>query len=172
MNDTMTHTSPSDSSERKFSLVGEAATTGLGARVAALLRPGLQIHLIGTLGSGKTTLVRGLLRAAGHAGRVKSPTYPLVEIYNLSRLYFYHFDFYRVTDPSEIDARGLREYFGGDGVCVVEWPEHAEGRLPVPDLSVRFEFDGESGRTVTLTAGTGVGEACMSQLTQTAVSHD
>jgi len=165
----MTDTLPS---EWRISLAGEEATAAFGARLAYILRPGLQIHLIGTLGSGKTTLVRGLLRAAGYTGRVKSPTYPLVEIYNLSRLYFYHFDFYRVTNPNEIDDRGLRDYFGGDAVCVVEWAAHADGRLPVPDLSVRFEFDGDSGRTVTLTAVTGVGEACMSQLTQTAVSQD
>lgn len=160
---------PTKSSELSFVLTGADATLEFGRRFAAsALRPGLQVHLLGDLGAGKTTLVRGILRGAGYTGRVKSPTYPLVEIYNLSRLNFYHFDFYRVTDPSEIDARGLREYFTGDAACFVEWPERASGRLPAPDLEVRFAFDGDAARTIAIRAVTGVGETCLNEWGRTA----
>jgi tRNA threonylcarbamoyladenosine biosynthesis protein TsaE len=157
--------------EIEFVLAGEEETVELGRRLAGVLRRGLQVHLFGDLGSGKTTLVRGVLRGAGYTGRVKSPTYPLVEIYNLSRLNFYHFDLYRVTDPGEIDARGLREYFASDAACFVEWPERASGRLPGPDLEVRIAFDGDTARIVRLRAVTGVGETCLNELVRLSSSR-
>src|SRR5476651_2294590 len=92
-------------------LPGEAATLALGAALAAQARPGRVLHLSGELGAGKTTLVRGLLRALGHAGRVKSPTYALVELYAISGLSLYHFDFYRFSDPNEWLSSGFREAF-------------------------------------------------------------
>ena len=90
----------------------------------------MSVHLRGDLGSGKTTLARGLLRGLGYAGRVKSPTYTLVELYIDSRLNLYHFDFYRFHDPSEWHDAGFREYFNERSICLVEWPEKAAGLLP------------------------------------------
>jgi tRNA threonylcarbamoyladenosine biosynthesis protein TsaE len=97
-----------------------------------LLAPGVVVWLDGDLGAGKTTLVRALLRACGHTGPVKSPTYTLVEIYVISRIYWYHFDFYRFNFPEEFLDAGLGEYFRDDAVCLVEWPEKAVGYLPQP----------------------------------------
>src|SRR3954462_2147817 len=114
-------------------LSNESATLDLGARLAQALPSHLIVYLHGELGAGKTTLARGVLRGLGYAGRVKSPTFTLVEVYEFSRLYFYHFDFYRFTDPDELDHAGFREYFNPQSVCLVEWPEKAAG-LPAPDL--------------------------------------
>ena len=121
------------------------------------------LHLRGDLGAGKTTLVRGLLRALGHAGRVKSPTYTLVEPYELSSLHFYHFDFYRLRDASEWLSSGFRDYFNADSVCVVEWPERAGAALPPPDLLIRLEHAGDA-RRAHLQAFTPAGEAWLASL--------
>jgi tRNA threonylcarbamoyladenosine biosynthesis protein TsaE len=143
--------------ESSLELADEAATLRLGAALAAGIAPGRVLHLSGELGSGKTTVVRGLLRDLGHAGRVKSPTYPLVELYVVSRLNLYHFDFYRFKDRSEWLDSGFREYFNAQTACIVEWPERAGGLLPAPDLAVRLEIAG-SGRRAWLSAGTPGGE--------------
>ncbi len=145
-------------------LPDEAATLELGAALAGVLRAGLTIYLSGELGAGKTTLVRGLLRALGHRGRVKSPTFALVELYSLSRLDLYHFDFYRFEDPREWIDAGLREAFGTAAVCIVEWPEKAAGQLPPPDLRIRLEH-AQTGREVRLEAHTDEGRRCLTQLT-------
>ena len=100
------------------------------------------IYLSGELGSGKTTLVRGLLRALGYEGRVKSPTYTLVELYSVSRLNLYHFDFYRFKNRAEWLSSGFRDYFNPESVCVVEWPERAGDLLPPADLGIRLEISG------------------------------
>lgn len=134
----------------------EDATLALGAALAAGAGPGRVLYLRGDLGVGKTTLVRGLLRALGHAGRVKSPTYPLVEPYVISGLHLYHFDFYRFKDDSEWVDSGFRDYFNPDSLCVVEWPERAGAQLAPPDLSVALELDG-AGRRATLQAHTANG---------------
>ena len=123
-----------------------AATEALGAALASGARAGRVIHLRGDLGAGKTTLVRGLLRALGHAGRVKSPTYTLVEPYELSSLHFYHFDFYRLKNQEEWEQTGFREYFNGETLCAVEWPERAHGLLAPPDLDIELRFEGEHRR--------------------------
>lgn len=125
-------------------LPDEAATLALGAALAAGVRPGLVLYLSGELGAGKTTLVRGLLRALGYPGRVKSPTYTLVEPYAVSRLHLYHFDFYRFKDETEWVSSGFREYFNPDTLCVVEWPEKAAGLLAPADLVVTLQISGES----------------------------
>ena len=122
----------------------EAATEALGAALAGGIAPGRVLHLSGELGAGKTTLVRGLLRRLGYGGRVKSPTYTLVEPYNISRLHLYHFDFYRFKDRSEWLSSGFREYFDGTAACIVEWPERAAGLLAPPDLCVTLTFAGGS----------------------------
>jgi tRNA threonylcarbamoyladenosine biosynthesis protein TsaE len=141
----------------------EAATLELGARLAVVLRDGLKIYLSGELGAGKTTLVRGLLRALGYRGRVKSPTFTLVELYHLSRLDLYHFDFYRFKDPREWTDAGLREAFGTGAVCIVEWPEKAAGQLPPPDLRVCLEH-AQTGREVRLAPDSDEGRQCLEQL--------
>lgn len=127
-------------------LPDRAATEALGAALAQGARPGRVLHLRGDLGAGKTTLVRGLLRGLGHAGRVKSPTYTLVEPYELSSLHFYHFDFYRLKNQEEWEQAGFREYFNAQALCAVEWPERAHGLLAPPDLDIELRFEGEHRR--------------------------
>jgi len=135
----------------------------LGAELASGLKPGMVIYLSGELGAGKTTLARGLLHSLGYAGRVKSPTFTLVEVYKVSRLYLYHFDFYRFKDSRELDEAGFREYFNSASVCLVEWPEKAADGLPVADLKIVLQVAG-SGRSAEMFAGTEVGEFCLTRL--------
>jgi len=141
-------------------LADEAATLALGARLAAAIEPGLSIHLRGDLGAGKTTLARGLIRALGHAGKVKSPTYTLVELYAFSRLNLYHFDFFRFKDPREWRDAGLDECFNATSVCLVEWPEKAADLLPPPDLRIELT-PAASGRDVILQAHSERGARCL-----------
>ena len=133
----------------------------LGAELAKALAPGLVIYLNGDLGAGKTTLARALLRALGYQGKVKSPTYTLVEIYVVSSLYLYHFDFYRFNDPNEWHEAGFREYFNEASICLVEWPEKAGGLLPPADIEIGLLLAG-SGRQAEITAGTEKGRQCLS----------
>ena len=145
-----------------------AATEAAGARLARTLGAGMIVTLAGDLGAGKTTLVRGCLRVLGWMGPVKSPTYPLVELYPLSSLYFYHFDFYRFADPSEWETAGLAEYFGPHAVCLVEWPERVAGRLPLPDLALTLTYPADPtlpGRELALAAQTEGGERCLTAMT-------
>ena len=153
-----------DSVRGPWRLPDQAATEALGAALAGVLTPGLSIWLDGDLGAGKTTLVRALVRQLGHRGPVKSPTYTLVELYEISSLYLYHFDFYRFNDPSEFHDSGFDEYFRGAGVCLVEWPDKAAGCLPSPDLRVALAVVPEGGREARLLAGTERGRACLNQL--------
>ena len=140
----------------------EAATLALGAALADCLTPGLVVYLTGELGSGKTTLARGILRGLGYTGRVKSPTFTLVELYKLSRLYLYHFDFYRFDDAKEFEESGLREYFAANAVCLVEWPEKTPG-LPAADMHIRLQV-AEPGRNVEIYANTEAGGLCLERL--------
>ncbi|HEY9532526.1 MAG TPA: tRNA (adenosine(37)-N6)-threonylcarbamoyltransferase complex ATPase subunit type 1 TsaE [Burkholderiales bacterium] len=140
-----------------------AATEALGAALAPGVAPGRVLHLRGDLGTGKTTLVRGLLRALGYAGRVKSPTYTLVEPYSLSSLHFYHFDFYRLKNQSEWLSSGFRDYFNPQAFCVVEWPEKAGELLGPPDVDVLLQFSGE-GRAAKLEARNEAGRSWLSSL--------
>jgi tRNA threonylcarbamoyladenosine biosynthesis protein TsaE len=136
-------------------LPDEAATLALGAALAAQVgaMPAVNaiVNLEGDLGAGKTTLVRGWLRALGDAGPVKSPTYTLVELHAVSGLDLYHFDFYRFNQPEEYLDAGLDEYFAGAGIRLVEWPDKAAPYLPAPDLSVRLTLGGE-GRCASIEA--------------------
>lgn len=150
-----------DSAE--FRLVDEAATLDLGKRIANGLVAGMLVALHGPLGAGKTTLARGVLRGLGYEGRVKSPTYALVELYELSRLNLYHFDLYRFTQPEELIESGLQEAFNGSNVCIVEWAERAGSLLPVADLEVTLEM-AHVGRTAILKARTENGTRCLRKL--------
>jgi tRNA threonylcarbamoyladenosine biosynthesis protein TsaE len=125
----------------------------------------LVIYLIGELGAGKTTLARGLLRGLGYTGKVKSPTFTLVEVYEVSRLYLYHFDFYRFSDPRELGEAGFREYFNPQSVCLVEWPEKSNkaAGLPAADLRIVLEVAG-SGRNVSIFADSEAGASCLKRL--------
>jgi tRNA threonylcarbamoyladenosine biosynthesis protein TsaE len=129
-----------------LNLPDDAATRRVGEALAAGAAPGRVLHLCGELGAGKTTLVRGMVNALGHAGRVKSPTYTLVEPYCISSLNLYHFDFYRFKNKSEWLSSGFQEYFNSDSLCVVEWPERAGELLAPPDLRATLEFEGEARR--------------------------
>ena len=142
----------------ELSLPDEAATLRLGAACAAGAAKGLALHLRGELGAGKTTLVRGLLHALGYQGRVKSPTYTLVEPYVDLRLNLYHFDFYRFKDRSEWLSSGFREHFNPESLCIVEWPERAGDLIAPPDLEFLLEYVGEA-RKATLRAHSPAGEA-------------
>lgn len=146
-----------------LTLANEAATLALGAALARVLQGGLTLHLHGDLGAGKTTLVRGMLRALGHPGKVKSPTYTLVEHYVFSRLSLYHFDFYRFNRSEEWLDAGFREHFNAQNVCAVEWPEKAGAALPAADIAIDFSFCGD-GRSLQLAAQTEAGRQCLRQL--------
>jgi tRNA threonylcarbamoyladenosine biosynthesis protein TsaE len=146
----------------RFHLSDAAATERAGAALAGALAGGMVVALHGDLGTGKTTLVRGLLRACGWIGPVKSPTYTLVEYYPFSSLYLYHFDFYRFADPSEWETAGLAELFRSDSVCLVEWPERVAGLLPAADLDIGLAHveSAEGGRELTLRSSTAAGDRC------------
>jgi len=156
--------SPDDSDAALHAhLADEAATLAMGAKLAPALASGLVIYLIGDLGAGKTTLVRGLLRALGHTGSVKSPTYTLIEPYVVSRLNLYHFDFYRFTSPDEYLDAGLEEYFDGSGVCLVEWPDKAAPYVAPPDVEIGLTVTG-NGRDIILRPLTELGRQCAEKL--------
>lgn len=147
-------------------LATEADTLALGAELAQALAPGMVIYLVGDLGAGKTTLARGVLRGLGYMDKVKSPTYTLVEVYKLSRLYLYHFDFYRFADPSEWETAGLAECFRSDSACLVEWPERVGGLLPVADVELLLTYgaDSDAGRYLDISAHTAAGERCLAAI--------
>lgn len=144
-------------------LPDEAATLGFGEKLAQVLQPGLFVALSGELGSGKTTLARGILRGLGYEGKVKSPTYTLVELYELSRLNLYHFDLYRLRDSQELLEAGFRDDFDSRNVCLVEWPERAEDLLPIADLSVSLAQE-RGGRRVRIAAKTESGKNCLARI--------
>lgn len=141
-------------------LPDEAATLAAGAALASKLRAGLTIYLHGDLGAGKTTLVRGILHGLGHAGKVKSPTYTLVEPYVISNLNVYHFDLYRFIDPEEWDAAGFRDYFNSQSICMIEWPEKAGDLLPQPDIDIIVRLQ-DGGRMLTITANSNQAQQCL-----------
>ena len=136
----------------------EAATLGFAAGLA--VQPSISnafIELRGDLGAGKTTLVRHLLRALGVSGRIKSPTYAVVEPYELPGLNVWHFDFYRFSDPRECEEAGFRDIFASPGLKLAEWPEKVAGHLPLADLVVQLTVVDDTARQVTLTAQTPLG---------------
>jgi len=137
----------------------EAATEAFARALAS--QPELRqayIELRGELGAGKTTLVRHLLRALGVQGRVKSPTYAVVEPYELPGLNLWHFDFYRFSDPREWIDAGFRDIFASPGLKIAEWPDKAAGCVPLADLVLQLEVQDDEQRQVTLTAQTPLGQ--------------
>jgi tRNA threonylcarbamoyladenosine biosynthesis protein TsaE len=122
-------------------------TEAFGAALWHALPSQCVVFLYGDLGAGKTTLVRGLLRAAGHLGTVKSPTYTLVEEYRPNDRAVFHFDLYRLKDPEELEWLGMDDYFNQDALCCIEWPQMGVGYLPSADVEVRLEHQAD-GRTI------------------------
>ncbi|MDD3885106.1 MAG: tRNA (adenosine(37)-N6)-threonylcarbamoyltransferase complex ATPase subunit type 1 TsaE [Gallionella sp.] len=146
----------------QLELADETATLALGARLAGCVRPGLVIYLYGDLGAGKTTLVRGLLAALGYLGKVKSPTYTLLEPYRVDELDLRHFDLYRLTGEDEWESAGFRDEFDGARVLLIEWPEKAAGLLPAADINIHLAIGG-TGRSATLQSNTETGDQCLKQ---------
>jgi len=147
-----------------LALANEQATLDAGARFSSCLQPSIKVYLHGDLGAGKTTFTRGVLRGFGFSGKVKSPTYTLVEPYSLliqqKPLDFYHFDLYRFADEEEWEAAGFREYFNPHSVCLVEWPDKAGHLIPQADIDVYLSLAGE-GRSLQLKANTTAGKKCL-----------
>ena len=151
-----------ESTVRFIAWASEADTRLFAAGVAARLaaRPGFGnafIKLHGDLGAGKTTLVRHLLQALGVPGRIKSPTYAVLEAYEVPGLAIWHFDFYRFNDPAEWEDAGFRDIFSGPGLKLAEWPEKVGALLPVADLVIRIEVQAGESRQVVLCAQTPLG---------------
>lgn len=146
-----------------------AAMEDCGRRLAMACGGQGVIFLQGELGAGKTTLTRGILHGLGHVGAVKSPTYTLVEPYELGSMTVYHFDLYRLLDPEELELMGYRDYFRPDALTLVEWPVRGEPLLPVPDLELTLTpcpVGTDMGRRIELQSRTPHGAGILSRLVE------
>jgi len=149
----------------RLHLPDEHATEALARQLASpVSEMGGRIYLHGDLGAGKTAFARALLRACGVTGRIKSPSYALLESYKVSNLYCYHFDFYRFNDPREWLDAGFRDVFRDDAVILIEWPERAADLLPTPDLAISLMY-ADPGRDAQLHAHTAKGQTWLDALT-------
>lgn len=159
----------------KYFLADERATITVGDGLAKVVlaqaeqsdkvQPVLIVYLNGDLGAGKTTLTRGFVRGMGHKGNVKSPTYTLVEPYELPPWQVYHFDLYRLGDPEELEYMGIRDYFAENCCCFIEWPEKGAGILAKADIVIELDYQDEQ-RTVALCAASARGEAVLQRYSQ------
>ncbi|WP_051530296.1 tRNA (adenosine(37)-N6)-threonylcarbamoyltransferase complex ATPase subunit type 1 TsaE [Halomonas halodenitrificans] len=147
----------------RLRLDDEECQVGLGECLGRALEGRGRVYLVGELGAGKTTLARGVLRAYGHRGAVKSPTYTLVEPYELDGVRVYHFDLYRLGDPEELEFIGGRDLLGDDALSLIEWPARGEGWLPGPDLRIELRVAG-SGREAWLEAHSAHGRTVLARL--------
>ena len=145
-------------SEVTLYLADEQAMSDFGARIARVTQGHGLIFLEGNLGMGKTTLSRGIIRGLGHVGSVKSPTFTLVEPYEIGDIRAFHFDLYRLVDPEELEFLGIRDYFDDDALCLIEWPDKGAGFLPKPDLTITISPQ-DSGRSLNILSQGSRGEA-------------
>lgn len=145
-------------SEVTLYLADEQAMSDFGARIARITQGHGLIFLEGNLGMGKTTLSRGIIRGLGHTGAVKSPTFTLVEPYEIGDIRAFHFDLYRLVDPEELEFLGIRDYFEDDALCLIEWPDKGAGFLPKPDLTITISPQ-DSGRSLKILSQGSRGEA-------------
>ena len=148
-----------------ITLKNETETTEIGSKLASCLKGGEVIYLKGELGTGKTTLVRGVLNRLGHTGNVKSPTYTIVEPYLIDSHVIYHFDLYRLDDPEELESLGIRDYCDGQSICFFEWPEKGGNLLPNADINLELTYF-ESTREVEFTSKSDVGKTILKQLSK------
>ncbi|MFJ2540046.1 tRNA (adenosine(37)-N6)-threonylcarbamoyltransferase complex ATPase subunit type 1 TsaE [Pseudomonas sp. NPDC087614] len=145
-------------SEVTLYLADEQAMSDFGARIARVTQGHGLIFLEGNLGMGKTTLSRGIIRGLGHVGAVKSPTFTLVEPYEMGEIRAFHFDLYRLVDPEELEFLGIRDYFEDNALCLIEWPDKGAGFLPKPDLTITISPQ-DSGRSLKISSQGSRGEA-------------
>ena len=135
----------------------------LSQQLAKVITKTAIIYLIGNIGVGKTTLNRGILQNLGYKGAIKSPTYTIVEYYNINGQRVYHFDLYRLVNSEELEYIGGRDYFEEDSICLIEWPYHAVGALPDADLEIQLDYN-LPGRKASIKAGTLRGDSMLNQL--------
>ncbi|WNC72600.1 tRNA (adenosine(37)-N6)-threonylcarbamoyltransferase complex ATPase subunit type 1 TsaE [Thalassotalea psychrophila] len=154
--------------EVTLTLADERATVAMGKQIADITKQlnldNLLVFLNGDLGAGKTTLTRGFVQGMGHKGNVKSPTYTLVEPYELLPWHVYHFDLYRLSDPEELEYMGIRDYFALKSCSFIEWPEKGAGILPQEDLIIDLQYNNNQ-RLITLLAATSQGEQIINLIT-------
>jgi len=144
-------------------LANEEETLALAKKFSQVLQAPLVVYLEGELGAGKTAFCRGVIQAMGHSGAVKSPTYTLVEPYQLQGWRIHHFDLYRLADPEELEYMGIRDYFSEDTLNFIEWPDKGYGWLPGADIEIRIEYAG-TGRKLTFSALTEAGQQIIKTL--------
>lgn len=152
--------------ELKVVLVSEQETVAFARKVALAcwgIESAFHIHLIGDLGAGKTTFSRGFIQSLGYSGRVKSPTYTLVEPYLVNGRQIFHFDLYRLADPEELEFIGIRDYNADKSISLIEWPSKGIGLLPDANLEISIEFT-EQGRNIVVEGLNANGDAVIRQL--------